>query len=215
MRNQNHKGKIRLLLIPLFLIFISASVSASSLNIGYSSSNQQVPSMIFIQGQPIDLVQTCDYGTGICDSCNITSIKDPTSSTIVSNAQMTLINSQFNYTFSATPIGTYTINGVCSGNGSVSSWTCPIVINASGSNMDIMFILFFILSYGLFAFALYIKNPYLGIFSGILLVLFGAFVYNQGFNSQRNFLTESIAFVTIALGLVTMTIGALEGFDHS
>ena len=189
--------------ILIGMIFIIAIIPMASAQSALS---------IVKQNTCISLIQICDN----CTYNNITSIRYPDGTLSISNIGMQKTGTLYNSTFCDTiQIGTFQITGQEDPDGIITAWTYDFLSNASGSNMDIMFILFFILSYGLFAFALYIKNPYLGIFSGILMVLFGAFVYNQGFNSQRNFLTESIAFVTIALGLVTMTIGALEGFDHS
>lgn len=89
----------------------------------------------FQQGQSVELIQICSNQTSLCDICNITSIKYPNSSIILSNLVMTKRTSDFNYTLSnnyTNLIGSYLVNGYCQSGKQVQVWSYDFLITPSG-----------------------------------------------------------------------------------
>lgn len=84
---------------------------------------------------------------------------------------------------------------------------------SAATNNDVVFILFVILSYGIFLTALIRKDWHLGMFAGILLILFALYCYNLGFDGQINWMTQAFALITLALGMITMLESALAMHD--
>lgn len=97
--------KSKLIIIVFFLFCFCNFISADY---------ETLPKLgTFEKNKPIDLLQICVN----CDSCNITSVKYPNSSILISGIQMEKKGSEFNYTLNSSYtkiLGIYNVNGICS-----------------------------------------------------------------------------------------------------
>lgn len=119
---------------------------------------------IFQKSSEVELLQICSNATSLCDSCNISSVKYPNSSTIVSNVIMTKRTADFNYTLISNNTGIegiYSVNGFCTSGGEIKvfSYVFEITNNGNekpeGSVIVLFVILFTILVAGLLGLLLY------------------------------------------------------------
>ena len=144
----------RLIFCAFFLsILLLGSVSATNPSLG-----------TFQKDTEIELLQVCSNGTSLCDSCNISSVKYPNSSILVSNVEMTPRIADFNYSIhkNYTSItGEYSVNGFCMSGGGleVFSYDFDVTVNGNeapeGSVVVLFLILFLILIGGLLSLLMY------------------------------------------------------------
>lgn len=83
-----------------------------------------------------ELIQTCSNLTSMCDFCNISSIKNQNSTSIVSDVVMTRRSADFNYTITGDQIsqlGTYIVTGYCGAGGEILTWAYSFDVTPSGS----------------------------------------------------------------------------------
>lgn len=121
---------------PNVIILTILIVSMLCLVTGNSDTATQILGT-FQQNQPVELIQTCSNSTSLCDFCNITSIKYPNSSIILSDATMTRRSSDFNYTLIGNKtvlIGSYLVNGYCRSGNEVLVWAYTFLITPSGQD---------------------------------------------------------------------------------
>lgn len=115
------------LIILVLVIFMSCFVSSQD------DTSQMLGT--FQQNSPVEIIQICSNSTSLCDLCNITSIKYPNSSIIISNIEMTKRPSDFNYTLDGNItnlIGSYLVNGYCQAGSEVSVWSYTFLITPTG-----------------------------------------------------------------------------------
>jgi len=139
--------------ITFIVLLFSGGVMASTPSLG-----------TFQKDTEIELLQVCSNGTSLCDSCNLSSVKYPNSSILVSNVEMTPRIADFNYSLyeNYTSItGEYLVNGFCMSGGGleVFSYTFDITVNGKespdGSVVVLFLILFLILIGGLLSLLMY------------------------------------------------------------
>lgn len=116
------------IIIFVLVMFMSCFVVAQD-----DTSSQMLGT--FQQNNPVEIIQICSNQTSLCDLCNITSIKYPNSTNIVSNVMMTKRASDFNYTLNGnitTLIGSYLVNGFCQSGNEVSVWSYTFLVTPTG-----------------------------------------------------------------------------------
>jgi hypothetical protein len=193
------------ILILIFLLQPTLSESTNIINGG-----------TYEKGTDIEILQLCSYGGNICDACNISSIKYPNSSTIVSNVEMTKRESDFNYTLHSNYtniLGTYSVNGICEYNGDVDIFRYEFEVTPNGEPLSISKTIFYISLFFILIFLLILSIFGIGRFEGYaynmgcaalsyLLFLVTTFVAWQ---LSENFLT-SIPFISTILLLLLMVL---------
>lgn len=114
------------ILLFLFLgIFLISFISAQETSLG-----------TFPKGEQIELLQICSNETSLCDGCNISSVKYPNSSILISNVEMTKRAADFNYTLNNTQsntLGVHLVNGFCITSSQVEVFSYTFQITPDGS----------------------------------------------------------------------------------
>ncbi len=117
----------------------------------------------FKTDESIELTQLCVNDTGICDGCNITSIRLPNGSAILSNVEMTSRAADFNYTILSAYThqgGLYKVDGFCYGGGLYKAWSYDFNVNAAGYATPASFFwIILVFAFGLVVFGLW-KEDY-------------------------------------------------------
>ena len=129
-------NKCIIFLLILSMFFIPSIFAASESTLG-----------IFEVSTDIELLQICSNETALCDICNISSIKYPNSSILLSNLEMTRRVADFNYTINSTyisKIGTYTVNGFCEAGNElkVFSYVFEVTVNGNEKPTGIVIVFF-------------------------------------------------------------------------
>ncbi len=118
---------ILLIMLVMFLINFVPAQDISETTLGtYKTATE------------IELVQICNNATALCDSCNVTSVKYPNSSIILSNGAMTSSNNEFNLTLTTTqtiPLGEYIVSGFCISGDERKVWSYNLFVNNSGREL--------------------------------------------------------------------------------
>ena len=106
---------------------------------------------IFQQGTNVELLQS---GANF-SFCNITSVRDPDSYSLIENVQMTKDGNEYNYTLNSSytaKIGNYIVNGFCSNGTTEIVWAYDLKVTPSGKESStgesILYFLFTILVFG-------------------------------------------------------------------
>lgn len=84
----------------------------------------------------IELLQICSNDTSICDYCNISSIKYPNSTIIISDINMEKRAADFNYSLSNNYVNTngeYLVSGYCGAGGELGIFTYVFVVTPNGN----------------------------------------------------------------------------------
>jgi hypothetical protein len=106
----------------------------------------------FKQNQTVELIQTCNDGSSMCEYCNISSIKYPNSTIAVQDVVMTKRAGDWYYTLGndyTYSLGSYFVTGYCTTASSRQDWYYSFDVTMSGyprpnDNTTIIFSLLFI-----------------------------------------------------------------------
>ena len=203
-----------MLLILMTLIampFVIAEGETSTISLG-----------TFQMGEEIELLQTCNNATALCDYCVISSIKYPNSSIMFSNLGMTNRTYDFNYTIQpdkTTIIGMYLVNGFCESGDERKVWSYDFKINVTGEELSLSQIIIIFGQVAILAmflilgFAFAKKHWKIKTFFWMMALLMGVIVLN----SIRIIASESSRLDTmwnvgIILGIVTTSVMFLYFF---
>lgn len=146
------------------------------------------------QGEPVVLRQVCD-----CSYVNVSSVYAPNGSLMLGQTAMSQDGKEFTLTFNDTGlIGSYVVSGYGDPNSITDVWTYDFEVvrkDAFGLDMDsnvgiIMFIVFMIISVGLFLFGYYT-------FSSALFMLNGLVMLFNGFNFLYSVIIFIIGFLIL------------------
>jgi len=119
---------------------------------------------IFEKDKDVELLQVCSNSTSICDYCNISSIKYPNSSVILSDLAMNKRTAEFNYTLISNYTivnGDYVVSGFCGAADGIEIWTYSFEITPNGKDKPtagvvvLFIILFLIIVTGLLSLIIY------------------------------------------------------------
>lgn len=154
----------------------------------------------FKQSQKIDLLQLCSN----CTFVNITSVVAPDSSIVLGQRAMGKADTRYNYTLissNTTQLGRYLVNGIGDPDGNIQVWSYDFLVTPSGrSNLLGLFIIVMGLVYTITLVGFFGKNVWVTIIGGLLMMPLGLFTLINGIDIFRNFMTEAVSLVTMALG---------------
>jgi len=183
-------------LLFLFLfIFIFSFTSVSAF--GYNSDSKILNIGTFNQGQPVNLIQSCDN----CTYVNITKLRLPNGTLLNLNKEMEQDGVFYNYSLNTsltTQIGEYQVSGVGDENGLNNTWFYDFNVNGGNS---IFFIIGFILAFGITGFGLKMKHEWITLAGTFLMLILGIYTSFNGIGIFKNNLTTAISYITILLGL--------------
>lgn len=166
----------------------------------------------FRQGNPVDLIQVC----GNCSYVNITSIKVPNSTTILTNVIMTKDGSRFNYTFyDSWQLGRYIVSGIGDDDGIPTVFSYDFYINPTGEEQNSILdnplsLIMIGLGIVLILLGVYQGNAYFGFIGGVLFLASGVYVMIYGFNNVLNLYTRGVAAVLLGFGIFFSIVSSYE-----
>jgi len=116
-------------LLTFFFILICISfINASEVSDGITLGTYRINSMV-------ELPQICSNATSLCDLCNLTYVKYPNSSIIISDVEMTKRVSDFNYTLypnQTGELGSYLVSGFCESGNELKVWSYDFRVTRTG-----------------------------------------------------------------------------------
>jgi len=167
----------------------------------------------FKQGEPVDLKQTCDT----CTYVNLSKVNYPDSSFVYYEGEMTKNGIDYNYTITDTyTLGcySYTVHGDKDGSTKAEVIYFKITPSGnSGNENSIFFIFVIILLYVVTFVSFFGRNIPLTILSGMAMTGLGIYIINNGIIVFRDWLTNYVAYVTIAIGAIVALWAVLEELD--
>ena len=165
-----------------------------------------------------DYSKPCFNNGSYCSStteCNYT-IFNPSQSLLVDNQLAQNQVSRYNITIFPSEIGIYKVDMLCNDNGLTGTDTYYFEATPSGFNESIGFwIIMICVSAGLIIFGFVIKEGWLVIFGGMLLMITGLYSINEGIAGVRNmFTTWATGVILIGVGGYLAVMSALELMDE-
>lgn len=125
------KRKSKLITFGLvFIVLLSFLVSAQQEELIKSIGNYPLNS-------PIEITQGCTNQTAFCDLCNISSVKYPNSTRVISDVSMTKRPAEFNYSISSAQnnaLGKYIVSGFCQSGVVIKPFTYSYTITPTGND---------------------------------------------------------------------------------
>jgi len=121
--------KNKILFVFFLILICSPFISAAT------TDNNDITLGTYRINSAVEVPQVCSNATSLCDLCNITSIKYPNSTIIVSNVEMTKRTYDFNYTLypnQTGELGTYLVNGFCKSGNEVKVFSYDFQITRTG-----------------------------------------------------------------------------------
>lgn len=161
----------------------------------------------FQQNKNVRITQTCSDASYI----NISTINYPNSSAMVSNVIMTSSGSgQFYYDVNNSKLiqlGRYDVKGIS--DGCEKTFGTFFTITPSGLTGVLgLFIIAFIICYGVGFFGFFGKNIWVSLLGGMAMIALGIYTINNGIDVYRTFITNAISWTTIGIGaLFSLTSG--------
>jgi hypothetical protein len=195
MKTKTKRNLVHSKFLYLFLFIFLFSLNFVNSSFGYNSDSTILNLGTFKQGDNINLVQTCSN----CSYNNITKIKIPDGTILNINSEMEKEGTFYNYTFSNSYlIGEYQVNGIGNLNGVEQVWNYSFKIGGGSLGL---FVIMFIVFYGLSFYGIVIKNEWVSLFGCFGLLILGLYVSFNGMDLYKNNLTDGISYITIGLGL--------------
>lgn len=164
----------------------------------------------------VNLVQTCAN----CTSVNVTSILKPVTkeNLLLNTVEMGKNGTLYNYTFCKNNVvGKYITQGEADPNGEIVIWSAEYEVTPGGFNGDssgnyILIGIILVFSIGIMVIGFNKQEPIFVLFAGIVLAVFGLFVFNNGIGNFRNVMTQTVgaailgisAFISIKTGFEMM-----------
>ena len=218
----------KLFLFVIIVFFLTSFITSSS-------SDKRESLGIFEKGNDIELIQLCSDGANLCASCNISSIKYPNSTIIISDQEMTKRVADFNYTLISNytqTTGEYKVNGVCTSGADTQVWNYYFEVTNNGNETPegvviVLFVLLFILiTVGLLGLLLYnifhmiqwdfdakdlIFNvsAYFGLF--VTYILGKTYLGNEFFDSFLIWVIGVTALTNVILPLIAFLMSYMRG----
>jgi hypothetical protein len=211
-KKKNREKKIFLPILFVFIFvmsFISSAPFASPF--AYNSANNLG---VFKQNTTINITQVCYNATYI----TLTSVTYPNSTKAVNQSNMTSQGSgEFIYVFkNATISGRYNVMGIS--NGCDNTFATYFDVTPSGnSGLDniYLYILIILLSYGIALIGFFGKSVWVAVIGGLAMVIFGIYVYTQGIIIYINWVTNTIAALSVALGAFFVLYSTVEYIEST
>lgn len=191
--SKNMKESYKLFFLVLSVtIFLSFNVSASISNFGTFQDNKC-----------INLLQTC----ADCTFNNISSIIYPDATQASVQRAMTKSGIEYSYSFCNTSqLGSYTVNGHGDPAGVDTAWNYNFQVTPSGQKgMLGFYILAIVLCYGLLIIGIWKADLLFGGLGSMSLYVLGIWIFVNGVDSFRNYVTDAFAAVTIGVAIYGTT----------
>lgn len=97
--------------------------------------------------------------------------------------------------------------------GTVTVWAYDFNVTTTGKDNWNTLPLFLLLGgFIIFGFASYLKNEYIGLLSGMLLIVAGIYMMIYGLGLFQDMYTRAISFITLGIGLMISFIAVVEMF---
>lgn len=201
----------------LFFLIILLSISfISSVELTKTSLSEEIE--VFKKGDSIDLKIQCLNNGTFCTSsasCNLT-VMYPNNTLLVNSLLMTNQVSFYNFTLpNSQTLGLYACSVTCCDNDicGTDSKQCVFRITTTGEDDWNTLPLFLLLgSFIIFGLASYLKNEYIGLLSGFMLLISGVYMMVYGLSLFQDMYTRAISFITLGMGLMVCFISIVEMF---
>lgn len=196
-------------LLPLFILLMIPFVAGQQVEVPSWGDDIKIDDCV-------NLVQTCAN----CTSVNVTSVLKPvTKENLLSNTiEMGKNGTSYNYTFCKNNVvGTYIVQGEADPDGEIIIWSAeykvtPGGFNGGSSGNYILIGIILVFSIGIMVIGFNKQEPIFVLFAGIVLAVFGLFVFNNGIGNFRNVMTQTVgaailgisAFISIKTGFEMM-----------
>lgn len=187
-------------------IFLFLIISIFLVNLAYAETNPCGSDNSFLghfkQGDKISLTQTCDT----CTYVNLSKVNYPDSTSVYYEDVMTKKGVDYNYTITDTYKSGcyyYTVHGDKGGSVVAEVISFKITPSGEGGSENIVFaILIIFLVYGIALFGFFGRNEVITLIGGIaMLLLGGIYLITQGIIIYRDWFTNALAYLTLALGV--------------
>ena len=198
----------KLLKIGLLSLVMLATLVASTFVVSAVDIQQVATIGSVTQFTAISLPQGGSNGTDSWSNCNITSVVNPNHVTILGNAPMTKIGSDFNYTldqYNTSILGTYTVRTVCYDGYNVIPGGYTFEVTTTGKYDDLSFwisLIIVIFALVVLLLAYMFDSIYIAFMSGALFIISGVMIYLKGFGSIQDMYTNAIGIVLLGFGLI-------------
>jgi len=203
-------GMNKIFLFFFVSLFLITLISAESNPCGNSNTYLGT----FQQGRVIELKQVCDT----CTYVNLSSITSPDSTFTTINDRMTKKGVDYNYTFtSQTSLGCYSYSVYGDKDGAFKTETIDFKVTPSGQqgSENIVFIVIVILLvYGIALFGFFGRNEIMSLIGGLAMILLGGVYFiTEGIVIYRDWLTNGLAYFTLALGVYFSFMAAYSLYE--
>jgi hypothetical protein len=191
-----NKLYLSILMVTFGILIMLSSVDAATLGDGYGLN------------KCVALKQTCSN----CTYVNITSVSavtnDGSSVKLLGSVAMQKQGTEYNYTFCSTGyVGEYTYITVGNPDGIVDTESVTFQV---GNSSIILIIVIFLLIYAIAFFGFFGKHIWVSVLGGLGLLALGLFTFMNGIDIYRNFITNTVAIITFALGAIFALVAIIE-----
>lgn len=203
-----------LFLLTLFSVLLISTVQVAS------AINQDEVDYEFKFGDQVSFKHPCFNNGTFCDStfaCNISIYQMPNLQIVTANSLMTRTPTYYSYNVtSLLNNGLYKFDMACVSGSLGGSDSGYFLISPTGDDRGTSIPIFLLLvSLGVFALSVFIKNEYVGFISSVLLMITGVYIMIYGITNLADLYTRSIAIVTLVIGIFAMLTSAYEVFSSS
>ncbi|MFW6225584.1 MAG: hypothetical protein ACOC3V_01330 [bacterium] len=165
----------------------------------------------FKQGvNDIELYQTCNN----CTYCDFIDLRNNNNQSIISEMSATKDGNKFKYLLGKenttnNGLGTYYYDYICGNNAENKTGTLFFNVTPSGNSDNLgFFILIFAIIYGVSLTGLLTRNEIITLIGGLSMFWLSIYLINEGFIIYRDWLTNGVAYLTLALGVYLAYISA-------
>jgi len=165
----------------------------------------------FKQGfNDIDLYQTCNN----CTFCNFMDLRNNNNQSIIDDMSTIQDEGKFKYNLGKGNttnhgLGTYYYDYICGNNAENITGTLYFNVTPSGDSDNLgFFIVLIVIIYGVSLTGFLTRNEVISLIGGLSMFWFSIYMINEGLIIYRDWLTNGIAYLTLALGAYLSYISA-------
>lgn len=199
-------SKKNLFLLLILFIFSFSFVHAGELDEIFLDT--------FKQNQCVNLLQTCDN----CSYVNLTFVQYPNSNySLLGEYSMTKNGTTYTYNYCQTSeLGDYKYGTKGDLDGIITTQPIRFTITTTGnSKINTIPIYLLIGGYILLVLGVYKREYIIGFSSGTLLIFGGVYLLIYGLGLFNNLYTQSLAYISLFLGLIISFVSAYEAFPNA
>ena len=189
-----YKMKKQFLLMLVFLLSMSMLSALDTLGTAKVDNDYQ-------------FCQVCSDATYI----TLSSVQTPTTNVNINSNMTSTGSGQFCYNYTPKEIGRYDFKGIS--DGCEKTFATYIEVSSTGNSDGATISLFLLLGASiLMGIGMYFRNPYLGLFSGMLFIVAAIFMMVYGIGSVNDMYTRAIAYISLGIGLIVCFASVYEFF---